>query len=121
MEARVQILPIDKPTANDRVYPRSVVEEAIRRLNGRSLAVTHVNAFLKKEGVPTVADSLGVASDLVIDEATQHVIAHVRIEPMPPEFEGKPYVIRSAGFGTIGEDGKTITDFTMSAVVIANE
>lgn len=118
MEARVQILPLDQPTANGRIYPRGVVEDAIARLQGKSLAVIHVNTFLTKEGVPTVADSLGVASGVAIDEATNHVIANVVITQVPEDLQGG-YVIRSAGFGTL--EGNVVTEFTISAVIIGRE
>jgi hypothetical protein len=118
MEARVQILPLDKPTANGRIYPRGVVEQALANLNGKSLAVIHVNTFLTKEGVPTVADSLGVASGLAIDEDTQHVMANVVITKIPDDLIGG-YVLRSAGFGTLEDN--VVTDFTISAVIIGRE
>ncbi len=118
MEARVQILPLDKPTANGRIYPRGVVEDALARLNGKSLAAIHVNTFLTKEGVPTVADSLGVASGLAIDEPTQHVIANVVIAQVPEDLQDG-YVLRSAGFGTL--EGNVVTEFTISAVCIGRE
>jgi hypothetical protein len=115
MEARVQVLPLDQPTANGRIYPRGVVEAALERLNGQSVAVIHVNSFLQNEGVPPVGDSLGVASGLAIDEDTQHVIANVVITRIPDDLLGG-YVLRSAGFGEL--DGNTVTDFTITGVVI---
>jgi hypothetical protein len=115
MEARVQILPLDQPTANGRIYPRGVMEDALARLAGQSLAVIHVNSFLQNEGVPKVADSLGVASGLAIDEDTQHIIANVVITRIPDDLING-YVLRSAGFGTL--DGNTVTEFTFSGVVI---
>jgi hypothetical protein len=118
MEARVQILPLDRPTVNGHIYPRAVVEAALSRLSGQNLAVTHVNSFLDKDGVPSVADSLGVASALEIDPDTNMLMAHVNIPVIPEDLAGG-YVIRSAGFGTL--DGMTITEFTLSAVVIGHE
>jgi hypothetical protein len=118
MEARVQILPLDQPTANGRIYPRGVVEAALAKLSGQVLAVIHVNTFLTKEGVPTVADSLGAASNLAIDDATNHVLANVSI-PVIPEDLASGFVLRSAGFGTL--EGNTVTEFTISAVVIGRE
>jgi hypothetical protein len=118
MEARVQILPLDTPTANGRIYPRGVVEAALQKLNGATLAVTHVNSFLKNEGVPKVSDSLGQANNLAIDDATNMLMANVRIDQVPPDLEGG-YVIRSAGFGTL--EGNVVTEFTMSAVIIGHE
>jgi hypothetical protein len=113
-------MPIDQPTANGRIYPRGVVEQALAKLNGQSLAVIHVNSFLMNEGVPKVADSLGVASGLAIDDATNCVIANVVITKVPDDLVGG-YVVRSAGFGTLGEDQKTVTEFTMSAVILGKE
>lgn len=118
MEARVQILPLDVPTANGRIYPRGVVESALAKLSGQTLAVTHVNSFLSTNGVPKVSDSLGVASDLEIDDATNHLMARVRIDTIPEDLNGG-YVIRSAGFGTL--EGNVVTEFNISAVIIARE
>jgi hypothetical protein len=115
MEARVQVLPLDQPTANGRIYPRGVVEAALEKLNGRTLAVIHVNTFLQNAGVPPVGDSLGVASGLAIDEDTQHVIANVNIVTIPDDLLNG-YVLRSAGFGEL--DGNTVTEFTITHVVI---
>jgi ubiquinone biosynthesis protein UbiJ len=118
MEARVQILPLDRPTVNGYIYSRAVIEDALSRLNGQTLVVTHVNSFLNKSGVPTMADSLGVASALEIDNDTNMLMAHVNI-PVIPEDLANGYVIRSAGFGTL--DGMNIAEFTLSAVIIAAE
>ena len=109
-------MPVDKPTANDRVYPRSVVEDALRRLQGKSLAVTHARAFLETDGCPKVSDSLGVASNLVI--ADDHVLADVKIDKVPEDLKGG-YVIRSAGFGEV-ENG-VVKEFTFTGVIIARE
>jgi len=115
-EARVQIMELDKPTCNGRIYPRGVVEAALAKLNGQSLAVIHVNSFRESEGVPKVADSLGVASNLAIDDSTNMVVvANVKIDRVPDDLKGG-YVVRSAGIGTL--EGNTVTEFTMTAVVI---
>jgi hypothetical protein len=120
MEARVQILPLDTPTANGRIYPRGVVEAALAKLNGQTLAVTHVNSFLQNEGVPKVGDSLGLANNLAIDADTNMLMADVKIETIPDDLLGG-FVVRSAGFGTLAEDQITITEFTISAVIIGHE
>lgn len=118
MEAKVQIMPVDKPTANNRLYPRHVVEKALASLKGKSLAVTHVNAFLDNNGCPKVSDSLGVARNLALDEAGEHVIAQVKIDKVPPDLESG-YVIRSAGVGKL--EGNVVTEFDFTGVIIARE
>jgi hypothetical protein len=119
MEARVQIMPVDKPTANGNLYPRSVVEKALKNLKGQPLAVTLVSSFLDNKGVPKVTDAIGVAKDLALDLETSTVIAHVSIAKIPDQFK-EGFVIRSAGFGDVSED-KVISNFTFTGVVIGKE
>lgn len=119
MEAKVQIMEVDRVNANGRLYPRSVVEEALRKLNGKPLAVIPVRAFLDSDGCPKVSDSLGVASALRIDDSTDHVIADVRIEKIPEDLQ-QGYVIRSAGTGKVDDQG-VVSDFEFTGVVIARE
>jgi hypothetical protein len=115
MEARVQIMKLDQPNHNGRIYPRGVMEKALAKLKGQSLAVIHVNSLLKNEGVPKMSDSLGVASGLAIDESNSTVLASVKIEQVPSDLlDG--FVMRSAGFGVL--EGNVVTEFSMSCVVL---
>jgi hypothetical protein len=118
MEARVQIMELDRPNCNGRIYPRGVVKEALHKLNGQSLVVTHVNSFLETNGAPIAGDSLGVAKNLAIDDTTKTVIADVVVERVPEDLQGG-YVIRSAGFGTL--EGNTVVEFTFTAVILGKK
>lgn len=118
MEAKVQILDVDRVNHNGRFYPRSVVQKAIQNLQGQPLDVIHVRAFLDSNGCPKVSDSLGVAKDLRLDDETGMVLADVKIDHIPDDLKGG-YVIASAGFGDV-QNG-TVVDFTFTGVVVARE
>jgi hypothetical protein len=115
MEAKVQILPVDRPTLNGNYYPRSVVEKALKSMGTLPVGVIPVKAFLSNDGCPKVSDLLGVAKNLRLDEDTNMVIADVRIDRNPPH----PYTMASAGFGTV-QNG-TVVDFTFTGVVVSDE
>lgn len=118
MDANVQLLNVDTPTLNGRVYPRHVLVEALRKLANKPLAVVPVSAFLDNDGVPKVTDAIGVAENIRLDEGSNMVMAHVKVDRIP-ESLGSIFVFRTAGVGKL--EGNTVTEFDLTSVVVAKE
>jgi hypothetical protein len=113
-ETRVAILNAGSASINGDIYPRDVIERAINLWNGQTMAVIHGDRRACERG-PQITDAIGVASHIRFDEETQQVLADVK-------FKIDPERLKDCQFepdGVIVRDGSNITDFKMTALVIA--
>jgi hypothetical protein len=108
------ILVADKPNSNGRIYPRAALESYIAKAkaNGGSLP-----GVIGMDQDPLV--SLGNVSHMCENLRIQGdtLVADIRVLKTPMGEELKKLLtspgisFRTAGFGTLSADGKTITDF----------
>lgn len=113
--SRVAILVADAPNLNGDIYPRDVVERAINLWDGQMLAIVHADYRPCVHDPPRLADAVGVASHIHLDEFTNQVIADVK-------FKLTPEMLTGCTFEPEGEIicvGTDATDFKMTGLVIA--
>jgi len=116
MSMKFQLLVADKKTQNGRVYPRSVIEAAIRRAQPR---ITERTMTIHSGTPPTLNNAIGIVNKLEMDG--ERAVAEVEFLKFP-EAEQIEELARSHrvhfvpdGFGSV--EGHVVKDYEMTAVI----
>lgn len=115
---KVQVLELDKPNKNGRVYPKSVVERSLVEFNIEH-KVNYLPLYKNYSTTPTVQDVVGYVDNFGIEEG--FLVANVNV--METQFgmlEGKKFCFRPIGSAVITEDG-VVTNYRILGFTIVYE
>ena len=112
----VKIQELDRPNKNGRIYPKSVVEEALRRAPSTMYGTLGYpeGLALPIDKVSHSVSNLRIEGDYLVGDAKiLKTPMGAIVEKMLMNPESVAY--RTMGYGMVGEDG-VISDFTIIAV-----
>jgi hypothetical protein len=124
---KAKILDIDKPNANNRIYPRSVIEKAIKKY--KEEMVDQKRALIAHEQCSSplmdLEKTYGIVDDIFIENDSVFIEFHALGLPIS---ERITHLIKSeilhpvtSGTGTIDENGKIGDDYNIGYIFLTND